>query len=167
MLPRTLKNFNCFMNNNGFAGLILEMEPPEVKIKTEKYRAGGMNGEKEIDMGTESMKAKFQFGEMNESILMQVGLSDTLATQLILKGAIRQNALPAQPVYIELHGSFDMATLGKWKSGEKADTDIEMNVGYYLLKINNQQIWEIDVDNMVRTIGTVDVLASERAAIGI
>ena len=167
MLPRVLKNFQAFVEGIGYAGKVPELECPEIKVKTEKYRAGGMDGEKEIDMGIDSMKAKMQFAEMIPAVMKRVALSDTEGTQVIFKGSIRVNAEDSVPVKVELHGSFDSITLGKWKSGEKADTDIEMNVGYYKLEIGGVRIYEIDVDNMVRIIGDTDVMSTIRRDIGL
>lgn len=166
MLPRVLKNMNIFVEGIGYAGRIKECEPPEVKVKLEKYRAGGMDGEKEIDMGTESMKAKMQFAEYIPEVLTRTALSDTEGTRVTMRGAIRRNAEDAIAVVIELHGSFDSATLGKWKSGEAADHEVEMSVGYYKATIDGKRIFEIDVDNCVRFVGDTDVLATIRAAIG-
>lgn len=167
MLPRVLKNFNAFVEGIGYAGRIKECEPPEVEVSTDDYRGGGMDGKKKIDMGTEAMSCKMTFGEYIPEVLKRTALSDTEGTRVILKGAIRRNAEDAVSVVIEVHGSFDKATLNSWKSGEAADYEAEMNVGYYKLTIGGDRIWEIDVDNCVRVVGDNDVLASIRAAIGI
>ena len=167
MLPRVLKNFNVFVEGIGYAGRIKECELPEVSVKTDDYRAGGMDGEKKIDMGTEAMSSKLTFAEYIAEVLLRTALSDTEATRVTLRGAIRRNAEDAVSVVVEMHGSFDKATMGSWKSGEIADYEVEMNVSYYKLQIDGKRMFEIDVDNCIRIVGDNDVMDSIRAAIGI
>jgi UDP-N-acetylmuramoyl-L-alanyl-D-glutamate--2,6-diaminopimelate ligase len=57
MLPKILKNFNVFVDGRGYAGKIDEITLPKLTIKTEEYRAGGMDIPVSIDMGMEKLEA--------------------------------------------------------------------------------------------------------------
>ncbi|WP_410541965.1 phage major tail tube protein [Wolbachia endosymbiont (group A) of Portevinia maculata] len=63
MLPKILKNFNVFVDGRGYAGKIDEITLPKLTIKTEEYRAGGMDIPINIDMGMEKLEADFTFAE--------------------------------------------------------------------------------------------------------
>jgi P2 family phage contractile tail tube protein len=87
MLPRILKNFNLFVNGKGLAGVADEVELPEISIKTDDFRAGGMDSEVEIDMGTEKMSAKWKLADPDADILSLVGLTSGNTARVIAKGA--------------------------------------------------------------------------------
>lgn len=167
MLPRVLKNFNVFVEGQGYAGRVSEFEPPTIKIKTDNYRGGGMDGEKAVDMGMDLLTAKMTFTEFMPFVMKRVALSHTELTRVQLRGAIRRNNEDAVAVVVDLHGSFDESSMSKWKSGDRADHEVTMNVGYYKVTIGGDRIYEIDVDNCIRIIGDTDVLESIRVAIGI
>jgi phage tail tube protein FII len=50
MLSKILKNCNVFVDGRGYAGKRDEITVPKLTIKTEGYRAGGMNIPISIDM---------------------------------------------------------------------------------------------------------------------
>lgn len=167
MLPRVLKNFNVFVEGVGYAGRVAEIELPAFKVKGEEIRNGGMEAPKSIDMGIELLTAKLTFDEYLPELMTRVGLGDTEGTRVQFRGAIQRNNEDAIPVVVDMHGSFDEEEMGSWKSGDKAQNQITMNLGYYKLMIDGNRIREIDVDNLIRYVGDTDVMESIRAAIGV
>ncbi|WP_311276175.1 phage major tail tube protein [Methylobacterium sp. WCS2018Hpa-22] len=167
MLPRHLRAFNAFVNGQGWAGRVEEVELPAVKVKREEFRGGGMNAPKQLDMGTEALEAKLTFAEYLPEIVRCVALGDTMATRVQLRGAIQRNGEAALPVVVDLIGSFDESEMGTWKEGDNGKHEITMSAGYYKLSIDGQRLIEIDVDNCIRIVGDNDVLESIRSAIGL
>lgn len=168
MLPRILKNFNGFVNGKGLAGRLDELELPEISLKTDDFRAGGMDSEVEIDMGTEKMMAKFKFADPDPDVLGLVGLMDGNSARLVAKGSyVRDHDLARVAVVAEVVGRVKKGSLGQWKAGQKADADYEMSVNYYKLTVGGREVYEIDVENMIRRINGVDQLAGIRSDIGI
>ena len=55
MIPKILKNFNLFIDGRGYAGKCDEVNPPKLNIKSEEYRAGGLDAPIPIDMGMEKL----------------------------------------------------------------------------------------------------------------
>ena len=49
--PRVLRGFDVFVDGRGYAGKVEELELPKLSIKTEEFRAGGMDVPVELDMG--------------------------------------------------------------------------------------------------------------------
>lgn len=168
MLPRILKNFNIFANGKGLAGVADEFELPKISLKTDDHRAGGMDSEIEIDMGTEKMEAKFKLADPDPDVLGLVGLADGNSARIVAKGSfVRDSDNARVAVVAELTGRLKSGDPGAWKSGDKAATDYEMSVNYYKLTVGGHEVYEIDVENMVRRINGVDQLAGIRSDIGI
>jgi hypothetical protein len=159
---------NALVNGKGTAGIIEETELPEIEVKTDEFRAGGMDAPTELDMGQAAMGAKLKICDPDEDILSLVGIVPGNATRMILRGAfVRDHDNVTVPVVAELGGKFKKGSFEAWKSGDKSGISIDMAVDYYKLTVNGREIYEIDVLNCKRIIGGVDQLAAQRAAIGI
>lgn len=164
MIPRILKNFNVFVNGVGLAGVCDEAEIPEVKIKTDKHRSGGMDSEFDVDMGTESMTAKLTFAEPLREVITAIGN----ATRIQLRGSyVRDTDQSRVAVIVELGARGGSFSGGTFKAGEKAPTTSEFYVDYFRYNLAGEDLIEIDVVNMVRNIGGVDQLAGIRADIAL
>ena len=59
MIADVLKNMNLFVDGRGYAGVVDELTPPKLTMKTEEHRAGGMDAPVELDMGMEKLEASF------------------------------------------------------------------------------------------------------------
>lgn len=163
-IPRILKNFNLHINGVGFAGLIDEAELPEIKIKMEEHRAGGMDAPYEIDMGQETMSAKLTFAEYLPAVLKALNTGQ----RITLRGALRRDTDgQVVPVLVELGGRVKSFTPGSWKAGDMAKSEHEVAVDYYRWNQSGEDLFEIDVVNMIRIIGGIDQLAAERAALAL
>lgn len=166
MIPKILKNFNVTVDGRGYAGRIDECVLPTLTIQTEEHRAGGMDAPVDIDLGMEKLEAELTFAEYDHELFRLFGLVDGNAVSVTLRGAI-QSSGEAEPVVINLRGSFKELDAGTWKAGDKATLKCMITARYYKLNINGDDIIEIDAENMVRVINGVDQLASVRSAIGV
>jgi len=166
--PRVLKNFNVFVNGRSHAGVAEEITLPEVKLKTEDYRAGGMDAPTELDMGMDALTSKFSFTDPDPDSLALVGLAAGNSARVVAKGAFRRDSDNATvSVTAEMVGRIKSVSHGNWKSGDKNANEFEMGVNYYRLTVGGRTVFEIDVENMVRIIDGSDQLAAIRNAIGI
>ncbi len=166
MIPKILKNFNAFVDGRGYAGRVDEITLPKLTIKTEEHRAGGMDVPVEIDMGMEKLEAELTFAEYDVELFRLFGLIDGNAVSLTLRGAIQADG-EAEPIVVNLRGSFREVDAGTWKAGDKATLKCMVAVRYYRLTINGDSVIEIDAENMIRIIGGEDQMATIRQAIGI
>lgn len=168
MTPRILKNFNAFVNGRGMAGVIEELELPEIAFKMEGFRAGGMDGETELDMGQEAMTAKYTFADPDPENLKLVGLVSGNPARVTARGSfVRDSDNSRIAVVAEMGGKFKKLGLGTWKAGEKASHEYEHALNYFRLNVGGEDVIEIDILNMKRIIGGVDQLAGIRADIGL
>ena len=166
MLPKILKNFNVFVDGRGYAGKIDEITLPKLTIKTEEYRAGGMDIPINIDIGMEKLEAELTFAEYDSELFRLFGLINNNAVSLTLRGGL-QGSSDTESVVINLRGLFKELDFGSWKPAEKATLKCTVAANYYKLTIDGKELIEIDAENMIRKIDGVDQMASMRTALGI
>lgn len=154
--------------DKGYIGKAEELTLPKLAIKTEEWRAGGMDAPVEIDMGMEKLECSFTLGEYDADLLKLFGLSDANAIRLKFTGSIEDEMGGAvTPVEVLINGRLRELDPGSWKAGDNATLKATVATAYYKLSIDNQEIHEIDVPNMVRKIDGVDLLEGRRKALQI
>lgn len=166
-IPRVLKNFNLFVDGRGYAGLVSELELPELSIQEEEYRGGGMDVPVKLDMGQEAMEATFKLADPDENALRLWGLADGGAVQFTARGALQRDGEAVVPIVVNLRGSIPKLAMGSWKAGDPSETDFTMSVRYYRYNQGGEDLIEIDAINMIRKVGGVDQLQGIRQAIGV
>jgi phage tail tube protein FII len=191
MLPKTLKNFTAFVDGRGYAGRIDEVTLPKLTIKTEDFRAGGMDMPVAVDMGMEKLECDLTFAEYDPELFALYGLVNTSTNttasalqgfglgdaasmlktnnvSLTLRGALQEpGKVEAIPLVINLRGFMREIDFGAWRAGDKATLKVTMDLMYYKLMYNRQDLIEIDPENMIRKINGVDQLASQKEALGV
>ena len=166
MYKNIIKNCNVFFDGNHFAGKSEELTLPKLTIKTEEFRAGGMDVPAEIDMGMEKLEASFDISGVEAGILKKLGIATGEKTPLTFRAAQQDADGSIKPVVVEMHGFIKEADMGTWKPGSRAKTKYKMIVDSYKLTYAGKPVIEIDVMNCKRIINGVDHLAGVRSAIG-
>lgn len=168
MIPRKLKNFNLFVDGRGYAGRIEELALPKLTVKTEEFRAGGMDAAVELDMGMEKLEGEFTLAEYAEDVIRQFGLTNGAAVALKFKGSIEADDAGGAkvPVEVVLRGRWRELDMGNWKAGDNSTLKVAVMANYYSYASNGQTLIEIDVPGMKRVIGGTDLLAQTRRNIG-
>ena len=167
MLDDILKNMALFVDGRGFAGNVEELTLPKLTLKTEEFRNGGMDAPIDIEMGMEKLESEFTLTRFDKNVLKLFGLAPGQLTPLTIRGAVISDNGTQTPVVINLQGVVREMDLGNWKPGEKATLKMMLALRYYKLTHGGELIHEIDIPNMVRTIGGIDQLAAVRSALGI
>jgi P2 family phage contractile tail tube protein len=168
MLPKILKNFAVFVDGRGYAGKVEEITLPKLTIKTEEYRAGGMDVPIAIDMGMEKLETDMTFSDYDSEIFKLFGIISGNLVALTLRGALQEpDKTDAIPVVLHLRGTIRELDFGTWKAAEKATLKMAMDLRAYKLTYNNADLIEIDAENMIRKIDGTDQLATFRTALGL
>lgn len=162
-----LKNCNLFVDGRGYAGNVDELNPPKLVIKTEEYRAGGMDAPMDLDMGLEKLEADFSLIQYSADVLALFGLRAGSTVPLIFRGALQSYDGTVTPVIHTMQGKIKEMDSGTMKPGEKPTLKVTMSLTYYRLQHGTRVVQEIDVPNMVHLVDGVDRLAAQRAALGI
>jgi P2 family phage contractile tail tube protein len=163
--PKVLKNFNAFVDGTGYAGAIDEVELPKLTIKGVDHRAGGMDSDIELDMGTEKLEMTLTTAGP-ESEIMKHWAKASGDTAFTLRGALADKET-VKPVVINATGKIKEVEMGTWKTGEKSQGKYVASLTYYKLSVDGADLVEIDVENMIRRVNGTDVLQEIRSAIGL
>lgn len=161
------KNLNLFVDGKGFAGQIEEFNPPKLAIKVEEFRAGGMDSSIDLKMGLEKMECDFSLIQYSKDVLALFGLAAGNTVPLVAREALESFDGTVTPVIHTMRGRIREVDPGTSKSGEKSSLKFTMSLTYYKLQHGNTVVQEIDVQNMIHFVNGVDVLAAQRAALGI
>lgn len=166
-LPKTLKNFILFIDGDNYAGEVPETTLPKLGIVTEEYRAGGMLGNVDLDMGLEKLEMSFKAGGLLTSVLRQFGIANLSGVQLRFAGAYQADdtgdVMSAELVARGRHKEIDYGTA---KVGEKTEMSVSSTLTYLKWTIDGNVEIEIDVLNNVFLVNGVDRMAEIRLALG-
>jgi len=163
-LPRTIRNFNAFIDGFSYFGLASEAKLPQPKITTEAHRGAGMDGPVGIDMGTEAMSAEVTLSEHRPELLKLLGEQ----RRLVLRPAqVSPDGVDTDTIIATIGGLITATESGDLKPGANAVLKLVWDVRYYRLEMNGAELVEIDLVAGIRRIGGVDQLAQLRRAMGI
>lgn len=165
-LPRTIRNFNAFVDGRSYFGRATEAKLPQPKIQTEAHRGAGMDGPVGIDMGTEAMSSEITFAEWDPNLLKMLGKQE----RFVLRPAqLGEDTPDADIIIVTVGGLITTNEYGDLKPGQAAGSMLKlmMDVRYYRLEVNGETIHEIDLVNAKRIVGGVDQLKEIRRAMGI
>ena len=166
MIPKKLKNYVAFVDGHGYAGLVKELTLPKLTLKTEEYRAGGMDIPVEIEMGMEKLEADMTLAQYDKNIIGLWGKTSREPVSMTVRGA-QSDGNSTEAVVINLRGIFRELDQGAWKVGEESTMKVSVAVSYYKLSLDGSTLVEIDAENMRRIINGVDQLEGQRRALGI
>lgn len=161
------KNLNLFVDGRGMAGKIEEFNAPELALKLEEFRAGGMDVPVDITMGMEGLKTDFSLISYDKRVLALFGVAEGQTCPLVAREALESFDGTVTPVVHTMRGKITKISPGTSKAGDKSSLKFEMSLTYYKLQHGGDVVLEVDVENMVRVINGVDALAAQRSALGI
>jgi len=168
MLPQILRNFNLFVDGTSYAGKVDELMPPKLTIKTEEFRAGGLDAPVQVDLGMEKLECSWSMVEYNRDVLALFGLLSSDPVQIVFRGALQRQGEDAVAVKLTVRGVVKEQDPGTWKAGDKpAAMKFTSACTYYAEEIDGVVTKEIDIENMTRVIDGDDQMASLRDALGI
>lgn len=166
-MPSKLKNLNLFNDGESYLGQVTEFKLPTLTRKMEEYRAGGMLGPIDVDLGQEKIEAEWKCGGLMRQVLRQYGAIRHNAVQLRFAGAYQsEDSEAVDAVEIVLRGRHSEVDAGTAKVGDDTEFSVKTSVSYYKLSINGRTEIEIDMVGMVFLVDGVDLQAAQRRAIG-
>lgn len=169
-LPNKLKNFLCHAGDGTsqkFIGKIEEVELPKLTRKLEEYRGGGMDGPVSIDLGQEKMEMKLKAGGHLTDLYRSYAKPGINAVPLRFNGAYqRDDTCAVDAVEIYCRGRLSEIDPGSAKLGDNASESFGYALNYYRLRVNGEDIIEIDLEKMICIVDGIDRQAEIRTAIG-
>ncbi|WP_066738204.1 phage major tail tube protein [Cupriavidus sp. D384] len=167
-LPRKLKNFNVFHDGVSYVGECEEFTQPKLARKLEEYRAGGMNGPVDIDLGAEKMETEATYGGLMREPFKAWGITAVDGVLLRFAGAYqRDDSEAVDAVEVVIRGRHTELDMGAAKAGDNSQFKVKSSISYYKLTVNGEVWCEIDHVNFIETVFGVDRLAEQRRAMGV
>lgn len=167
-MKQVLTNFNLFVDGQGYAGKVKELEMPKLSPKTLDYLAGGMAAPYKVPMGIlEEMTTSFTLIAYDLATLKHFGLVCGNTVPLTARGAVCNEEGVTVPVVWNMRGHITEFDPGTWKAGEEVNIKVAVTLNYLRVEQNSQTLIEVDVENMVLIVNGQDQLAQVRSALGI
>ncbi|WP_295548612.1 phage major tail tube protein [uncultured Pseudacidovorax sp.] len=167
-MPKKLKNFALFGDGESWIGEIPSVTLPTVTKKMEEYRAGGMHGPVQLDMGHEKLELALKSGGLKPQLIAMLGANTVGATVFRFAGAYQDDATgQVTAAEVIVRGRVMEWNPNEAKAGDDNDHDFKIAVSYYKLTVDGAELLEIDVPGMVWKVGGSDVYSAIRFAIGL
>nr|WP_325300171.1 phage major tail tube protein [uncultured Dysosmobacter sp.] len=169
VLPEVLNHFNIYDDKaSKLIGVSGEIELPELEAITDTLEGSGVLGEIEDPVTGQfaSAKIKIPFAVLYESYFSI--LNTTKPPQLTLRASM-QCMDPATgetgyyPIKIVVRGKASTSTLGKVVKGKKMEAEVEMEIMYIKIQINDTTVLELDKLNFKYVLNGEDMLAKIRS----
>jgi hypothetical protein len=162
-----LKNFNLFVDGRGYVGNVDSLTLPNLSLKLEDFRAGGMDAPIGIDMGMEKLEASFGLTDSGARAMRLYGVNRRgRGVPLTARGSLESQSGEKTPVLVQMEGTISGLEPDEWKSGEKVTNKYTVQLVSYKYSVGGELIHHIDIPNMIRIIDGNDQLAETRANLG-
>ena len=171
ILPEVINHYNVYGGQaERLIGVSGEVELPEFGAITDTIEGAGVIGEFEdpVTGQFQSMKMKIPFSVLYTS---QFTLMDTTNPPLLTLRGSQQCMDPTTgmtdyyPVKIVVRGKATTTSLGKMVKGKKGEPEIELEILYIKVMINNQSVVELDKLNFKFLLHGKDMLAKIRSQV--
>lgn len=144
-LPRyILRDCMLYADRTSLLGQIGDITPPVPEEKKEEMRNGGMIKSRMVSMGFNATKFSFKMPGLEPQILKLLGLKPGVDTPYMITGAVVDEDGTTHSAVMSIRGRMGKADHGNWKTGDLAANDYEVDVNYYKLEIDGEEIYEMD-----------------------
>ena len=168
MLPRTLKNFNVFVDTHSWAGVAESVTIPKITKKTEDFRGAGMIGDVALSMGYEKLEGEVVYAGFDVKQYRQLGVCGTSDLPVRFVGMYqRQDNCTSQIVEIYTRGQAIELDPGDSKNGEKTEIKMSYNYTYYRMEVDGVVEVELDFINGVERFGETDIAKNIKELLGL
>ena len=168
MLPRTLKNFNVFVNTHSWAGVAESVTIPKITKKTEDFRGAGMIGDVALAMGYEKLEGEVTYAGFDVKQYRQLGVCGTSDLPVRYVGVYeRQDNCTRQNVEIYMRGQALELDPGDSKNGERTEITMTYNYTYFRMEVDGVVQVELDFINGKERFGDSDLATAIRELLGL
>ena len=170
LLPEITNSYNIYNKAEKMLGVSGEIELSELEALTETIEASGVLGEFE-DPATgqfSSLKMKIPFAVLYEDVFDLMNTTEPV--QLTLRQSVqvidpKTGATDYQPIRIVVRGKATTTSLGKVAKGKKMESEVELEIIYIKIQINNKTKLELDKLNFKFVLNGKDMLKKIRKQI--
>jgi P2 family phage contractile tail tube protein len=145
-LPRyILRDCMLWADRESQLGQIGDITPPVPEAKREAIRNAGMIKERNVHLGYNALEFSFKMPGLDPAILKLFGLKPgSEDTPFLITGALVDEDGTTHSAVMSIRGKLYKPDAGTWKGGDLAENDYAVDVNYYKLEIDGNEIYEID-----------------------
>lgn len=162
--PRTIRNFNAFIDGISYFGKSTEATLPNLQLNTEDHRGAGMDAPIAIDMGMQAMTASLSFAEWSSELFYLFGTKQRV---VLRPGAMGEDDFTTDTFIATVGGRWSGIEPSTLKGGTSVPLKLTTSVDYFRMEKNGVELFEIDIENGKRVINGTDQLTAMREAMGI
>lgn len=159
--PLALRIFNCWIDGVSYLGKVTEVTLPDLTLVYEKYKGGGYDAPRAIELGMEELVMEFTIMGANKNIMKRFGMVPGNQTAVRLKPVYKTDNQEEEVEIVGRGYLVDLKNAGV-KLGEMGSMKAKFSLTYYRYDSEGELIHEIDVDNFRRVVDGIDQLASLR-----
>lgn len=175
IMPELINNYQVFddtVKTHRLLGITGEVELPSLEAITDSVEVTGGLGEFEAPATGQfaSMKIKIPFAILHDDIFQMADTTKPVA--LTLRGSEQFNnpktyCTDSYPVKIVIRGKATNTNLGKLIKGKKGQPEVELEIYYIKIVIDDVTELELDKLNFIFVLHGVDMLAKIREQVGL
>lgn len=144
-LPRgILRDCMLWADRESKLGQIGDMTLPVIEAKRETMRNGGMIKERNVHLGYNALELGFKMPGLDPQVLKLHGIRIGIEHPFQITGALVDEDGTTHSVVVSIRAKLNKVDHGTWKPGDLAENDFGVDVNYYKLEIDGEEIYEID-----------------------
>ncbi|CAM3042316.1 phage major tail tube protein [Dichelobacter nodosus] len=164
MLPKVIKDAILSVDGIGYAGRVKTIQWPKFSRKMEEYRAGGMHGPVEIDLGGEKLEMEFELDEQSADLLKKWAICAVTAIRFRINASAESDGAGCGSDAIEVIGlgRFREIDPGQFKPGDLQSSKYNVALATLTYTINGETMFDIDHANNIFVVNGIDLLEKRR-----
>ncbi len=166
-MANKMKAFLAYINGKAFNGRVSEFSPPELKEKSQKFRAGEMLGETDVNLGLETPECEIVFEEVPSEVLAQFGICNSTAVRLRVRASEESESCDFNAREYICVGRWTSVKTDKLKGGDSTKCTAKLSCNEYSELLNGRELQYIDIARGIHRADGVDLTARRRAALGL
>ena len=141
---RILRDCMMWADRTSKLGQIGDITVPVPEAKREDVRNAGMIKARKVHLGYEAPEFKFKMPGLDPQMLKLFGLKPGVDTPFMITGAHVDEDGTTHSAVLTIRGKMYKPDHGTWKTGDLAENDYAVDVNYYKLEIDGEEIYEMD-----------------------
>lgn len=168
MIPSIIKSCSVKINGNDKIIGIAEFTLPDLTFKEEEINVLGLGAMKEVVVTMpEAMSTTIKFLGVDKTALkLKTGKGINLVLAAAIQIVDENDNSGEMALFANIKGTIKSHKLGTVGPNGKLEPEIEINLSYFKLEIDNDVLYEIDQRNEVLVLDGEDLRAGVNAIIG-
>jgi P2 family phage contractile tail tube protein len=162
-----LAEFTVWIDGVGKIGESPGFQLPDIKIQTEEFRGGGMDGTVEIPMGVEKLDFEFDLHTYDSQVFENLGYGpNSMNVPISFRGYLVTAEGGEKSLIVNTLSLIKEIKASKVSPGKKTELTVSCAANYYQHKVDNKVLNEISVFDKIMIINGVDQNKRARQILG-